>query len=244
MRVLILGAGLPDAAGPGLQEPLAWLAETDGEVMVQRQVRACSKLDVQLVFAVNAADIRRCHIDSVIALAAPSATIVHIRGDPQGAACTALLCVRHLDPESELLILNANEFLDTNYLEVVEELRSRDIDGGVVVFPSIHPRYSSALLDDHGFIVQVAEKHPISHNAIAGFYWFRRAATFITAAKAMIRKDAHLDGVFYISLTLNELILGGARLGVTEVGLGAYCPLKSPRQIAHYEAGFKDEAGA
>jgi len=70
--------------------------------------------------------------------------------------------------------------------------------------------------------VQAAEKHPISRHAIAGFYWFRRAAAFLAAAQDMIRKDAHVNGIFYISLVLNELVLAQARLGVREVDRSVY----------------------
>jgi len=60
MRVLILGAGAsPATAAPDVAEPPIWLAESEGELLVQRLVRACEGLDAQLVFAVRAADASR-----------------------------------------------------------------------------------------------------------------------------------------------------------------------------------------
>jgi hypothetical protein len=250
IQCLILGAGPKSAQSPsgpagtdGPELPL-WLAERDGEVLVQRLIQSCSGLQARLVFAVRSDDVKRYHIDSIISLAAPGAVVVPVRGETRGAACTALLCVRHLDPEAELLILNANEFLEIDYAAAVSDFRARGLDAGVVVFPSLHPRYSCVRLDDQGLIVQAAEKHPISSHAIAGFYWFRRAASFLEAAQSMIRKDVQVDGVFFISLALNELVLKNQKLGVIEVDRRCYQPLKTTRQLASYEAGLPPDIAA
>ena len=40
---------------------------------------------------------------------------------------------------------------------------------------------------------------------------------------------------FFISLTFNELVLRHAKLGVTEVESSRYHPLKSRKQLEHYE---------
>ena len=238
MRVLILGAGpqLKDNETP------VWLAEAHGEVLVERFVTACNGLEAKLIFAVRRQDMRRFHIDDVIKLASPGAALVAIDGDTQGAPCTALLCVHLIDPEDELLILNSNEFLDINYLAPVEDFRQRGLDAGVVTFRSLHPRYSYVLVDDNGLIVEAAEKRPISRHATAGFYWYRRGADFVQSAQDMIRKDAHVDSRFFISLTLNELVLKHKRMGIHEVDAKHYRPLKSQRQISLYEADIHPEA--
>jgi hypothetical protein len=233
MRVLILGAG---GAPADSDTPPAWLAESNGEILVERFVKACGGLAAKLVFAVRTQEMRKYRIDSVIALAAPGSAVVPIAGETQGAACTALLCIQHLDPKDELLILNSNEFLDIDYTATIEGFRRQAYDAAVVTFHSIHPRYSYVQLDDAGLITEAAEKHPISRHATAGFYWFRQGGDFIDAAQDMIRKDAHVDGKFFISLVFNELVLKQKRMGVTEVESRHYHPLKSQRQLLNYEA--------
>jgi hypothetical protein len=232
-RVLILGAA---GAAADAETTPAWLAESGGEILIERFVKACSGLAAKLVFAVRAQDMRRYRIDSVIGLAAPGSAVVPIAGETQGAACTALLCIQHLDRNDELLILNNNEFLDIDYKATIEGFRRQKYDAAVVTFHSIHPRYSYVQLDDAGLITEAAEKHPISRHATAGFYWFASGADFITAAQDMIRKDAHVDGKFFISLVFNELVLKQKRLGTTEVDSRHYFPLKSRRQVSVYEA--------
>lgn len=236
MRVLILGAAPPPAENTEGHTP-TWLAELHGQVLLERFVSACADLHARkLIFAVSAHDVRKHRIDSVIALVAPDAAIVNVVRETQGAACTALLAIPHIDAEDELLILNSNEFLDIDYREAVETLRQRKLDAGVVVFPSIHPRYSYVRLNDRGHIIEAAEKHPISRHATAGFYWFRRAGDFVEGAQNMIRKDAHVDGKFFICPVFNELVLQQRLMGVIEIEAKHYHPLKSRRQIALYEA--------
>ena len=232
MKALILGAGSlpidPDAT------PL-WLLENDGLLLVERFVRACAAVNADLVFAVRAQEVKRWRIDSVITLAAPGAALVPISGETAGAACTALLCIRHIDPEAELLILNSNEYIDIDYAAPIQHFRDRRLDAGTIVFPSIHPRYSYVRLDADGLIIEAAEKNPISRHATPGFAWFARGADFIRAAQDMIRKDANVDGRYFVSLTLNEMVLRQKRMGVFEIDAKRYHPLKSPRQRSSFE---------
>lgn len=228
MKMLVLGAG--DAG-----EHSHWLLENDGVLLVERFAHIANELNAQMICAVRAQDIRRHRIDSVIALASPGAAIVAVSGDTGGAACTALLCTRHIDPQDGLLILNVNEYLDIDYRYAIDSFRARDLDAGVVVFQSIHPRYSHVRLEA-GLIVEAAEKHPISRHASAGSIWFARGGDFVASAQAMIRKDAQVDGRFFISLTLNEMVLLQKRCGSFEIEARHYHPLKSAAQLASFES--------
>ena len=98
--------------------------------------------------------------------------------------------------------------------------------------------------DESLLIVEAAEKHPISRHATAGFYWFKRGADFDAAAQAMIRKDAQVDGKFFISLVFNELVLQQKRMGVLEVDSRHYHPRKARRQVSVYEADMHTENAA
>jgi hypothetical protein len=227
--VLVLGAGPPSGGLPPLL-----LLENDGQLLVERLARSCDGLSARLVFAARQEDIAGHRIDRVIRLAAPDAEIVAINGDTAGAACTALLCIRSIQPDAELLVLSGNEFIDTDFKAVVADFRLRRLDAGIIVFPSIHPRYAHVRLEND-LVVEASEKHPISHDASAGFTWFRKGGDFISAAQAMIRNDAHVDGRFFISLTLNELVLRGRRIGVKSIDPRHYHPLKSLQQMNHFE---------
>jgi hypothetical protein len=233
MKILILGAApLPDDG----DAPPIWLAEHSGEILVQRFVRALEGLRGHLVFAMREEDVRRYRLDSVITQAAPGAALVSIRGVTAGAACTALFCIHHIVLDQELLIMSGNELVDIDYSDIITSFRTRQLDAGVLIFNALHPRYSYVRLDDDNLVVEAAEKNPISHHAMAGFTWFRCGADFIEAAKAMIRKDVQVQGSFFISLTLNEMVLQQKRIGVMAIETRQYRPLKSRRQVLDYEA--------
>ena len=67
---------------------------------------------------------------------------------------------------------------------------------------------------------------------------------FVTAVQDMIRKDAQVDGKFFISLVFNELVLKQKRMGVLEVDSRHYYPLKSRRQVSVYESDPYSENAA
>ncbi|QBX38795.1 hypothetical protein E4M02_11825 [Brevundimonas sp. S30B] len=229
-RILILGA----AETPAGETPV-WIAEHGGEMVIEHLANRCARLNAQLIFAMQKSDVRRHHLDSIARLTAPDCAVVEIEGATQGAACTALLCIDHIDPDGELIVMNANEMIDADLSRIAAGFRDQGLDAGVTTFASLHPRYSYVRLDDAGRVVQAAEKHPISRSAIAGFFWFRKGADFIEAAMDMIRKDAKADDHFFISLTLNELILKQKTIGVFPIPAADYQPLKSSRQVSLYE---------
>lgn len=248
MRVLILAAGSPPE--DGAEEPASragyptLLAELGGELLVERLARACADLSgARLAFVVREEEARRHHLGNVVAQAAPGAEVVRVRGDTAGAACSALLAIGQIAADEDLLLLNANEVLDIDLRAVVEGFRASGYDAGVVIFPSVHPRYSFVRLDAEGLVVEAAEKNPISRNATAGFYWYRRGGDFVRAIERMIRKEAHVDGRYYICPAFNELVLDGARIGAHRIPADRYRPVKSRRQLDLAEAGHLAECG-
>jgi hypothetical protein len=58
---------------------------------------------------------------------------------------------------------------------------------------------------------------------------------FVDGAKDLIRKDAHVNGAFYVCPVFNELILGQKRVGVRALELAQYHPVKNERQATREE---------
>jgi dTDP-glucose pyrophosphorylase len=235
MVILIMGAGPADPYAEEQHYPV-WLAEVDRRLLVERIVDNCAGLaPARLVFAVRESDVRKHHIDKVMTMLSPGAKIVCVARETAGAACTALLAIEYIDAEEELLILNANEVLDVEYARIVESFRTLELDAGVATFSSVHPRYSYVRLDAQGSVVEAAEKRPISRNATCGFYWYRRGADFLEAAQEMIRKDASVNGSYYICPAFNEMVLRHRRIGTYPVPAESYMPLKTLKQMEHME---------
>ncbi len=166
-------------------------------------VRAATK-----IFAMYQHHVKRHHLNEVVRLLVPDAKIYEIKADPQpeGDACTALLSWGHLDKEQPLLIMSGNSLIKDDINRIIADFRIRDLDGGVVVFRSIHPRYAYVRIDENDQIVETADQRPISQSACAEFFYFRKAGLFLDAALELIRKDVRSDCRVQIHLELNQMI--------------------------------------
>lgn len=227
MNILILAAG----AGTGSDYPI-WLSEIDGRLLIEHQVEALNIVDdAQFVYALRRSEMDAHHVDDIVRQITPGAFVAEIRRDTAGAACTALLTIDLINPDVELIVTSATDYVDVCYDEIIKSFRSTGADAGILTFDSLHPRYSFVRTDDDGWVVEVAEKRPISRQANAGFYWYARAADFFDSLQKMILKDAHTGGVFYISPSLNEMVLEDKKIAVWKLDPAQYRPLKDQRQL-------------
>lgn len=230
-NVLILAAG--DRSGGPADPPYpTWLLEVEGRLLIDRQVSALSiGQSTHFIFAFTQGEIDDNHVDDIARQLRPDASIVAIRKRTAGAACTALLAIGEIDLDQELIVVSATDHADIDYAEVVQSFRDRGADAGVLIFDSLHPRYSFVRLDEEGWVIEAAEKRPISRSANAGFYWYARGRDFFDSVKTMILKDAKVNGAFYISPSLNELILEGRKIAAHPIATSQYHPLKDLRQV-------------
>lgn len=245
MNILVLMAGESqrfEEAGYAFPKNLV---EIDGMPLVEHVLRQFEPLvpRSRVICLVREEENRRFHTADVVRLICPTATVVNVAGLESGAACTALLAVEHLVRDEPLLVFNGDQIIGRDLSEVVTDFERRELDGGTVVFNAVHPRWSYVRLDSDGFVVEAAEKRPISTHATAGAYWYRRAGDFVEAVMDMIRKDARVEGRFFICPAYNEMILRHARIGVVEIARGEYHSFGTPQGVREYEEGlFADRA--
>jgi hypothetical protein len=214
----------------------AFMAETGGISLIERLLANLQGLhDAQVCFALIEDEVRRFHLDNVVGLLRPGARIAPMPRGTKGAACTALLAASTMDPAQELLILSANEVVDAPIAAIVQRFRERHLDAGTISFRSIQPRYSYVQLDAEGLVTEATQKNPISHHATTGVFWWRQTGRFVETVQSMIRKDAHVDGEFYICPAFNEMLLQQANIGVEPIATASYHPLKTERQRARFE---------
>lgn len=240
MRILIPMGGSDEAFrqhGYAYAKPLIEIA---GRPLIQHVLDPLKRVaDAQVVFVIRKEDDQRFHLREVLQLLDPSATVIRADGPTAGAACTALLAIEHIDNGEELLIANGDQILGFDVEAVLSRFRARGLDAGTVVFDSVHPRWSFVKTDADGMVVEAAEKRPISRNATAGVYYFREGRFFVGAAKSMIRKDASVNGGFFVCPSLNELVLAQMRVGVERIEREQYISLATPQAVEEYELILK-----
>jgi len=213
------------------------LLEVKGKPMIQRVIDNLNTLDEEInyIFAVNAQDCRQFHIDNVLKLLTnESVEIIRVDNDTAGIACTALLAIESINNDDSLIIANADQCFDVALGSYVNDFRKRDLDAATICFDSVHPRWSFALINNAGEIVETSEKKPISNNAIAGFFYFKEGKQFVDAAMKSIFKDASVNGSYYIAPVINEMVLDGKKLGISTVANDKYHTFYSPQLLEEY----------
>jgi NDP-sugar pyrophosphorylase family protein len=214
------------------------LIEINGRLMIELVIESFSSIKepYRFIFIVQQADCRKYHLDDTLRLLTDDTTeIIMLSGETKGAACSALMAINHIDTDDRLIISNGDQLLDLDMNSLLTFYADQESDGGVVCFKSVHPKWSYVRLDDNQQITETAEKRPISSNAIAGLYYFRRGADFVKAAMKSIEKDANVNGLYFIAPTLNEMVLDNKRLNVYKVGNDQYHSFYSPQKIKEYE---------
>jgi dTDP-glucose pyrophosphorylase len=144
------------------------------------------------------------------------------------------MAISHIANDKPLIIANSDQIFEGSLKGIVASFK--DSDAGVLTFESVHPRWSYVRLNENQQVVETAEKRPISKNAIAGLYYFRRGRDFVDSAMRMIQKDSSVNGSFYISPTLNEMILMGRKITTIKVEAEQYHTFYTPQKIKEYEA--------
>jgi dTDP-glucose pyrophosphorylase len=221
-----------------------WLVEIDGEPLIARVVSHLRQDDpeAEFVFVVRGDECNEFSLDrSLEETTGGRCTVVRLSHSTMGAACSALMAIDHIDDDQPLVICNGDQIITGGVPAALVKFRSSGADAGVITFPSIHPRWSYVKRDDDGHIIEAAEKKVISREAIAGFYYFRTGESFVRAAKQAILDGRASNGVYYISPTLNQMILEGGSIDAYPIESMQYQSLFSPQRVESYERQIQAE---
>ena len=216
LNVLIPMAGLGSRfAQKGYTFPKP-LIDVNGKPMIQVVVENLN-IDANYIFVVQREHLEKYNLTHLLNLIAPGCKIIPIDGLTEGAACTTLLAKQFIDNEHPLLIANSDQYIEWNSNETMYSFSNNDIDGGMLVFTAIHPKWSFAKLNSTGFIEKVAEKDPISDIASVGVYYWAKGSDYIKYAEQMIEKEIRVNNEFYVCPVINEAIGDNKKFKVSYV---------------------------
>jgi dTDP-glucose pyrophosphorylase len=230
LNILIPAAGMGSRfaqAGYTFPKPLI---EVNGKPMIQVVVENLN-IDAHYIFIVQKEHYDKYQLKYMLNMIAPGCDIIQVDGMTEGAACTTLLASHLFNNDNPLLIANSDQFVEWNANECLYAFTADGIDGGLLTFTAVHPKWSYARLDDHGYVAEVAEKKPISNIASVGIYYWKRGSDYIKYAQQMIEKNIRTNNEFYVCPVFNEAILGGKKIRVKQIekmwGLGTPEDLKT-----------------
>jgi glucose-1-phosphate thymidylyltransferase len=115
-----------------------------------------------------------------------------------------------------LLIVFSDTIIENDFSCLADETA----DGVIWVKPVPDPRrFGVTLLDEDGWVTELIEKpDDLSNNlAVVGCYYFKDAATILSAVEEQIEKELYLKGEFYLADAINILLKRGLKMRVEKV---------------------------
>jgi len=238
MNVLIPMAGAGsrfEKVGYSFPKPLI---DVKGKPMIHL-VADMLNLDANFIYIVQKSHREKYQLDTLLNLITPNCKIVEVDGLTEGAACTTLLAKELINNDSPLILSNSDQFIDWDSTEFMYKMNEKDFDGGIICFPATHPKWSFAKTDENGIISEVAEKNPISDQATAGIYYWKRGSDYVKYTEQMIEKNIRVNNEFYVCPVYNEAIEDGKIIYNHSIPAENMWGLGTPEDLTYYLENFK-----
>ena len=199
------------------------LIEVNGKPMIEVVVDNIN-IEANHIFIVQKEHYEKYNLEETLSRVYENCKIVQIDEMTDGAACTTLLAREFIDNDEPLLIANSDQFVEWDSNEFMYSMVGDNTDGGILTFPSKHPKWSYAKLDEDGYVTRVEEKKPISDKATVGIYYWTKGSDYVKYADKMIEEDKKVNGEFYVCPVYNEAIEDDKKIKIFDIprmwGLG------------------------
>ena len=223
MNVLIPMAGEGSrfaTAGYTFPKPLI---EINQKPMIQVVIENLG-IDANFIFLVRKEHDKKYNISSLLKTLKPNCKIILVDSLTEGAACTTLLAKKFINNDQSLIISNSDQFIEWDSSKTLYEFKSKKIDGGILVFNSIHPKWSYVKSNNDNEVTEVAEKKVISNKATVGIYYWNKGSDYVKFAEQMIKKNIRVNNEFYVCPVFNEAVKEKKTIKISKIkkmwGLG------------------------
>ena len=199
------------------------LIEINNKPMIQWVIESL-KLDGNFIFIVQKEHQEKYNINSVLKILKPNCKIIELDHITEGAACTTLLAKKFINSNNPLIIANSDQYISWDSIKSMYNFNSKKVDGSILTFEAIHPKWSYAKVDKNNLVTEVAEKKVISKNATVGVYFWKKGSDYVKYAEQMISKNIRVNNEFYVCPVYNEAIGDNKKIIIDNVsemhGLG------------------------
>ncbi len=209
MNVLIPCAGHGSRfkdAGYSFPKPL--IEVIDGKPMIQMVVENLN-IEANFIYIVRKEHYDTYNLKSLLNILTPGCKIITVDSVTEGAACTTLLAKELINNENPLLIANSDQFVEWSSGEFYHSLNTDGIDAKILIFESIHPKWSYVKTNEYGNVTEVREKEVISNQASVGIYYYAKGSDYVKYAEQMIAKGIRYKNEYYVAPVANEAIEDG-----------------------------------
>lgn len=195
------------------------LIPVHGKPMIQVVIENLRpRCEHRFIFICQNKHIQEYNLKQLLSTLTPHPILIGIDGITEGQACSVLLAKSFINNEAPLLTANSDQFIDASIDDYLDDMEKRSLDGLIMTMKSDSPKWSYARTDEHGMVIEVAEKRVISADATVGIFGFRHGQDFVAAAEQMICMDMRVNGEFYTSPCYNYMIQKGKRIGIWGIG--------------------------
>lgn len=216
------------AAGVKIHKPLI---KVERKTLIELSIESLQLIGWQYVIV--ARDFGSEYRES-LHLLLPFVEFVWVKELTRGAAETCLHAKHLINPDSELIVTNCDQYLQWNPYRFLEAARS--FQAAILTYRSTDPKNSFARIHG-GHVVDIVEKTPISDKALVGVHWYEKSKFFFDSAEAHIERGMTESREFYVSETLNNLIDKGMKVGAIDIEGGNYWSLGTPDDLVRFK-GF------
>ena len=192
------------------------LIEIDNKPMIQWVIESLN-FSANYIFIIQKEHQEKYNIKSVLKILQPNCKIIELDHLTEGAACTTLLAKEYINNSDPLIIANSDQYISWNSSKALYDFNSKNLDGAILTFEAIHPKWSYAKCDKDGYVTEVAEKKVISKNATVGVYYWKRGSDYVRSAEDMIKKNIRVNNEFYVCPVYNEFLLKNKKVKIHKV---------------------------
>ena len=233
MNILIPMAGAGSRfkeVGYQLPKPLI---DINGKPMVQRVVENLN-ITGKYIFVVRQEHCNKYKLEELLKKISPTCEIIVTDGVTEGQACSALLAKEYINSSEPLMIVNSDNYFIWDTDNFLHSVQDPDVKGMLFTFhePSQSTNWSYAQVDENDNVLEVAEKRPISTNALAGAFYWRKGSDCVSYTEQMIEKNIRVNNEFYIAPVFNEAIEDGK--GIKNYTIADMKSMGTPSELSSF----------
>jgi glucose-1-phosphate thymidylyltransferase len=173
-------------------------------------------LDIEFIFIISP-NLGEQHIPAFMQTNYPHLKVQYvIQSDMRGQSDALFLARKHL--QGPILVVYSDTLIETDF----SNLPDQTLDGIAWVKNVPDPRrFGVAQVDDKDHILHLIEKPQSMENTLVlvGCYYFHSGEALISAIQEQFRRDARLNGEFFLVEAINILLENQARMRIQPVSI-------------------------
>ena len=195
-------------------------------------------LDGNYIFCCKKEHLEKFDMENILTNIVPDCKIIAIDYQTKGTVQSVLEASHLINNNEELIISDADHYLiwDVDFFN--KKIRTKEIDACVMVFAEEYfsKKASYLKLNDEGYIIEAAEKNPISKTASVGVHYYKKGSDFVRLGNKMIGKNLTYNNEFYITPIYNLFVEEKKKVIVNPVK--KMWALGSPEEIELFVSEF------